>query len=413
MKLTYIRYRAVCPSEQLLFRRLRENGINAEGIVTRGGEVFFSAAFTQKKLIVKTLRGLNCEWSECGQGMIVRLARRLGRRWGLIAGAVVCGIVLISSQYYVINIEVLTDDPEISERVNEVLGECGISAGTYIPSIERVKAERTLRQKVEEISWAGITLADSTVIVDVLENIPEPKRADDHCPSNLTAKYDAVIDKLDILNGTAVKTSGSGVVAGEILVSGIVPVEHITRDKEGRPVTEMTEKYVRSIGNVYGSFSITESFTQPLSDTKLVYLPKEVRRYSLRLFSAEIPLTGRQPKGMLSRTEKLRLISDELPVGIRSYTFTPYSFSTVIYNRKQAEQAARDMEKRYVRNFLDSYEVRGRRERITETADGVTLTVTYDLYGVISEEKPFYIFPKNTAPDTPEPKERSTEYEEN
>ena len=47
MKLTYIRYRAVCPSEQLLFRRLRENGINAEGIVTRGGEVFFSAAFTQ------------------------------------------------------------------------------------------------------------------------------------------------------------------------------------------------------------------------------------------------------------------------------------------------------------------------------------------------------------------------------
>lgn len=413
MKLTYIEYRAVCPNEQQLFRELRDCGINAQGIVMRGGEVFFSAAFTRRKQVEAILTELNSDWSVCGRGMFVRFAEAAGRRYGLMAGAVLCGAALIMSQNYVVNIEVLTDDPDISKRVTEVLSDCGVRAGTYIPSIERVKVERRLRQTVDEISWAGITLADSTVIVDVLENIPEPKRADDHCPSHLVAKYDAVIDKLDILNGTAKETAGSGVVAGEILVSGVVPVEHVTRDKEGRPVTETTEKYVRSIGSVYGSFTITESFTQPLSDTKLIYEPRTKKLYSFQLFSAEIPLYASQPKGMISRSEKVSLISDELPVGIKTTTCTPYGFRTVIYTREQAGQAVRLKEKRYVRNFLDSYKILSRCEKVTESADSVTLTVTYDLYGIISEEKPFYILPKISDGKTPEIQESSTEYEEN
>ncbi len=403
MKLTYISYEAVCPSEQQLYRELKAEGINAAGIVSQNGMVCFSASIIQKRRTEAVLRRLHADWTVSGRGLFVRAAESLGRRAGLLTGAVICGAALIVIQDRVVNIEVLTDDPGIEKRVTEVLSDCGVKPGTYIPSIERSKTERTLRQTVEGISWAGITLTDCSVIVDVLEDIPEPKRADDHCPTHLVAKYDAVVDKPEILNGTLVKPVGSGVVAGEVLVSGVVPVRHVTRDKEGRPVTETTEKYVRSIGKVYGSFTLTESFTQPFEETGLVYSPRQKKIYSIQLFSTELPLYTSFPAGMISRSEKTSLISEELPVGIKTVTCTPYSFRTVLCSREQAEQSARRMEKRYVRNFLDSYQVQDRTEKLTETDTGVTLTVTYRLYGDICEEQPFFVFPqKNKADDTKE-----------
>ena len=80
MKLTYIEYRAVCPNEQQLFRELRDCGINAQGSVMRGGEVFFSAAFTRRKQVEAILTELNSDWSVCGRGMFVRFAEAAGRR---------------------------------------------------------------------------------------------------------------------------------------------------------------------------------------------------------------------------------------------------------------------------------------------------------------------------------------------
>lgn len=394
MKLSCIGYRVVCPSEQLLLRELKAGGVNVTGIVCRDGALYFSVSAYQRRQTERILERQQAQFTVTGQGAAVRALAAAGKRPGLWAGAVIFAAALIMVQNYVVNIEVLSDDPEIRQRVTEVLCDCGVESWTYIPSIERAKTERKLRQTVDGISWAGITLADCTVIVDVLEDIPQPKRTDDHCPTNLVAKHDAVIDKLEILNGTAVKTVGSGVVAGEVLVSGIVPVEHSTRDKDGRPVTETTEKYVRSIGAVYGRFSVSESFTQPLTETELVYSPKTENKYSIQLFSTEIPLYAPLPAGMVSRSDKTSfpdLWGVKVPVGIVKHSCTPYSFRTVMYTAEQAEAQARADKERYERNFLDSYEMLGQQERVTVNADSVTLTVTYDLYGDVCEERAFYI----------------------
>lgn len=403
MKPWYIGFEVVCPSEQLLFRELQRCGTDVIGISRSGGVLRFSVVFTQRRRVEGILDRLKAEHTVCSRGALVRTLDSVKHRLGLAVGSAVCLAALITVQNFVINIEVLSDDPEIQKRVAEVLHDCGVEPGAYIPDIERAKTERQLRQTVEGISWAGITLTDCTVIVDVLDDIPEPKRADDHYPTDLVAKYDAVVDKLEILNGAVVEPVGSGVVAGEVLVSGRVPVERTTRDDEGRPVIERSEKYVRSIGSVYGSFTLTESFTQPLSETKLVYSPKREKRYSLQLFSTEIPLYLSDPDGMVSIDEKLlplKILGEKAPVGLKTCTYTPYSFQTVRYTPEQAEKLARDHAKKYERNFLDSYEIRGRSEKLEKTADGATLTVTYELYGVISEERAFYIFDENKgSPD--------------
>lgn len=396
MKAFYITYFVSEPnfSEQTLVNLLCREHINARGIVRRDGGLTFSVSVTERRRADKILARLKAESNiaDCGAG--VKFFSRLRKRTGLFAGAAVCAAALIAVQMFVVNIEVLTDDPDLQKQITEVLEQNGVRAGSYIPAIERSKVERKLRQSVEEISWAGITLTDSTVIVDIVENIPHNDFADDRLPTNLVAQHDAVIDKLEILNGCAVKTVGSGVVAGEILVSGEVPVERVTRDKEGRPQTEKSEKYVRSIGEVWGTFTLTETFTRPLSETQIVYSPKETTRAKLKIFSAKLPLypNNHGSGGLVSRSEKVispKLFGDSLPVGLVRETLTPYSFETVLYSPEQAAAQTKAAAERYERNFLDKYEIRDRREKLSMTDSGAALTVTYELYGVISREEAF------------------------
>ena len=69
----------------------------------------------------------------------------------------------------VVRFDILSDDENIRKGVMSVLKEEGVETGTYIPSIDLIVTERALKQKVEGISWAGITRKGDTLIIDVIE----------------------------------------------------------------------------------------------------------------------------------------------------------------------------------------------------------------------------------------------------
>lgn len=396
MKPFYITY-LICGqnfSDQKLLSRLSQEHITAQGIVRQGNELTLSVSIFDRHQTEKIFGEFKAESSIAAKGAGVKFFGRLKERAGLFIGAAVCTAALIAVQMFVVNIEVLTDNETLRKQITEALEQNGVKPGAYIPKIERSKVERKVRQSVEGISWAGITLADSTVIVDIVEDIPQPDFTDDRLPTNLVAEHDAVIDKFEVLNGCAVETVGSGVVAGEVLVSGEVPVERVTRDKEGRPQTERSEKYVRSIGRVWGTFTVSETFTQSLSETQIVYSPKKYTRRKLKIFSARLPLyfESSEDEGLVSRSEKVsvpELFGEPLPVGIVRETLTPYGFETTLCTPEQAAARVKAAAKRYERNFLDKYEIRSRTEKLSQTDSGAALTVTYELYGVISREETF------------------------
>ena len=85
---------------------------------------------------------------------------------------------------------------KISEKaLCRYLKEEGVETGTYIPSIDLIVTERALKQKVEGISWAGITRKGDTLISTLLKTEGDTKRESNRYPSNLVACENGVIEK--------------------------------------------------------------------------------------------------------------------------------------------------------------------------------------------------------------------------
>jgi similar to stage IV sporulation protein len=322
-----------------------------------------------------------------------RLLKRVAGRSGLIAGAVMCAVFMLIIRNFVVAIDILSDDTQIQKDIMNVLSDNKIGTGTYIPSIKCVKIERELKQKVSGISWAGISLTDSTLIIDVIENIPQPEKFSGRMPSNLVATHDAVVEDIELYNGRVVKTIGSGVVKGDVLVSGIVYRDR-TKVEDGLLVTEKTEKYVRSIGKIYGTYTDTQTFEQPYSDTKLVVSDNTITKRYLSIFDTQIPLSIGSVNGLYTEDEtysSLKIFGNETPVGISTKKYTEYSFENAVYTKEQAKKQAEEKCTTYEENFLDDCEIKSKNVEVTYEKDKVVLAVTYELYGVISEESKFFI----------------------
>ena len=137
-----------------------------------------------------------------------------------------------------------------------------------------------------------------------------------------------------------------------------------------------------------------QTFTQPLSEVSLVHTGNTLTLRSLRIFGAELPLYTQRPQGYSTVSEEytpLELFGEETPVGVGKEECELCSFSTVRYTEEQAAERTRVLKRNYEKNFLSGCEIRSSSEQLSFENGSAVLTVTYELYGKISEEKQFFI----------------------
>lgn len=384
------------PSAKVL-AGLSEWGLNVRGLNASEEEVRMTVGFMQFRLLKRFAKKMGCQVKVLDKGGLARFFGTLHKRSGLILGAVIWTAFVLAAKDYVLSIEVMTDDERVKSDVLRLLAENGCSAGAYIPDLKKVELERMLKQRTEGVSWAGISVTDSTLIVDVYSNKEQPQMFYNRMPSDLVAVRDAVVERVEVLDGVLVTTVGSGVVRGDKLVSGTVPVTRktVADDPElGRIIVEeQSEKYVRSLGKVYGRYTDEQTFVQPLSETSLVHTGKAVKLKKLRIFGAEIPLYMERPDGYSTLSEgyePLGIAGSELPVGIAYEQCEPLCFSEVRYTEEQAAERVRRLKIAYEENFLSDCEIRSCEEKL-EYRDGcAVLEVKYEVCGLISEEKQFF-----------------------
>ncbi|MCD7740920.1 MAG: sporulation protein YqfD [Ruminococcus sp.] len=388
-----VRYRYLCPNPQRFFSLVKNNGMSIFNIVQNGEVLTLSVGYFSRKRLEKIMCDLGGEFKIIRLGFIGRLFKSLSTRAGLILGAVVSIAFLIIIQDYAVNIEILSDNEDVIYDVKNVLAAEGITAKSRISQINRVELERSIKQKAASVSWAGISICDSTLIIDVIENIDEPDNRSERMPSNLIASHSGVIEDVVLYNGVLVKTVGSGVIKGETLVSGTIEIEK-TSLKEGKVVTETNRKYVRSIGEIYGTYSDTQTFEQSYIDTSIVYTGKSLTKHYLDVFSAEIPLFISSPSGYYSQQSEytsLEILGKQTPVGIRTSSYQEYRLESVMYTKEQAVERVNELKQAYENSFLSNCEIKSERTDIKYTDDGVSLTVTYEIYGLMSEESKLFI----------------------
>lgn len=236
------------------------------------------------------------------------------KRWGLYTGIVLMLVSLIVLSRFVWHIDVSGNERVSSNVILQTLSECGFREGIYKGGINATEIENKVLDKLYDLSWISLNLDGSTAHVEVKERRPTPTVLKDKKPSNLVASRDGIIVKMEITKGKPIAQVGSGVVKGEMLVSGLY------NDKKDNVILEHSSGKVTARVEVNKTFKISRHGTQKISTEKKIL-------YSFVAFNKEFDLSfGGKSNLSKWRSEikknNISILGLKLPFEVVEYTFS-------------------------------------------------------------------------------------------
>lgn len=121
------------------------------------------------------------------------------------------------------------------ETIRDFLEEEGIQYGMRTNQIVCSDLEQAIRIRYPEITWVSAQISGTRLILQVKENFYGTNFVDmENAPGDLIAAEDGVITSMIVRQGTPLVKPGDEVKAGQILVSGRIPIH----DDSGEVVAE-------------------------------------------------------------------------------------------------------------------------------------------------------------------------------
>lgn len=207
-------------------------------------------------------------------------ARRYRRRTGLWVGAALLAAGLLVMGRFVWRVEIRGTEQLDPAVITAALAEYGVHPGVLAGKIDARTVERRMQIRFAEIAWITVNVEGSRVTAIVEEAVPPPAVVEDGIPTNLIAGETGFITRVEVQNGNAVVKPGDSVLAGDLLVSGIMD------NKMGE------SRLAHARGRVYAQVRERLEIFVPYEQRDYLLAGVARRRY-LTVFGMEIPLQGR------------------------------------------------------------------------------------------------------------------------
>lgn len=166
-------------------------------------------------------------------GFEVRIVRRHGapfmlwklrRRYTLLAGLLLCAVLLGLSTLFVWQIDVVGNETVPTSEILAALREEGVDIGTCILDIKNKWISNSMLLRIPELSFITLNSQGSRIEVVVREEIPRPELVDPDVPVAVYAKKAGIITRMEVNEGWAVRQTGETVDVGDELVEPWVPI---------------------------------------------------------------------------------------------------------------------------------------------------------------------------------------------
>ncbi len=242
------------------------------------------------------------------------VVNRYRKRWGLVAGAALMVVLLIYLSGFVWSVDVSGNNRLSQNVILQTLEECGFKNGVKKSKINITSIENEMKSRLYDLSWISINLDGSSAHVEVKERRVIPGMDSDNKPSNLVASTDGKIIRMEITKGKPIAMVGSGVVKGELLVSGLY------NDKKDNVILE------HSRGKVTAEVSISKEFVQSRNGIEKVGTESKTL-YAFEAFCKEIPLHfEKKPKGSewkcQTQENVVKIFGLKFPFKVIKYNFS-------------------------------------------------------------------------------------------
>ena len=223
------------------------------------------------------------------------------KRFGFIVGFAIFIIIIEFLSGYIWNVSIIGNSQVKDAELIQLCENYGIKIGTKISEIDTLKSAQQLLIDHKKLAWASLNIEGTLLTV----NVTETKNSnEDISPSNLVAKADGEIKKIDVTSGTVNVKIGDTVRKGDILVSGII--ENLSSTAFVNSKGTITAFSVREI-------SVTENYRQKVFISTNHFKTRTI----LEVFTFKIPLYLGDNKNTsidTYKSQKIKLLGEELPI---------------------------------------------------------------------------------------------------
>lgn len=246
------------------------------------GSVRFQCASATARRLLAQCKKQGWDVKVTGAYGIPSLFFSLRRRPGLAVGALLAVFLLVLSGRFVWSVQIKGNTALSTEEVLELLDSCGLSVGSYVPTIRAGELENRVLLATDRLSWISVNLDGTVAHVQVIERVEgeyegeAPEKA--KYPANLIAAKDGQIEYLELYRGEAVIKTGQAVKKGDLLVSGI----YDSRTSGFR--------YTRAAGRVYARTEHTFTVEIPLTYEEKTYTAPKTQQITLNFFDFSLKI---------------------------------------------------------------------------------------------------------------------------
>jgi similar to stage IV sporulation protein len=291
--------------------------------LTRNSSIEVTARISIKdfKRIHKIAKTTKCKVKvESKKGFPFLLNRYKKRKIFAITFLVVA-ILIFGLTRFVWNIEIKCDKSEIASNILEILEENGIKEGVAINKIDTQKAINSICMKCSEVSWVGIKISGTSVIVSTQLADLKPEIIDPTAYCDIISDKEAVITKITTLNGTAEVNVGDTVNVGDILVRGII---------EGKYTDP---RNVHAEAEILAKVWYTKEREESLIQNYYELTENTYNNFSIKINNFEINFNKRLPN-----FKKYDTIEANKKIKLFSNLYMPFEFKKTTYIEKNLKQ---------------------------------------------------------------------------
>lgn len=204
-------------NQEKIFNKFSEAGIEIFDLVrTSHSTAFFSITPNNLKKVQSILNENQIKIKKIKKQGFIKLSSAILLRLGILVGFCLSILLLIISNYFIINIKIYGNENLKTEEILNFLKEKNVNSLVLKNSIQSDELEISMLENFNEISMVSIVKKGATLLVNIKEKIPENSLEFE----NIVSEYNGRIIDINLVSGTPKKKAGDIIKIGDILVEG-------------------------------------------------------------------------------------------------------------------------------------------------------------------------------------------------
>ena len=327
------------------------------------------------KKIAKIVRKTKCKMKIIKKKGLPFLFNRYKKRKIFFGFLLFIIIVLSITSNFVWNIQIIQQGDEKIDTSSfyKDIEEAGLKIGIKKSGINTKEIINKIRIKRNDISWLGIEIKGTNVIVKVVKSTEKPEIIDEEDYCNIIANKPGIITKINAQNGSLAVKVGDTVNTGTTLINGWM---------EGK-YTGI--RYVHARGEIQAKVWYEKNKKIAYKTTEKRKTENFEKKYTIKLNNFEINLSKKLPKfeiyDTITEEKKIKIFSDfYLPISIVKTTYNEEIEETKTYNVEEAKiLGVEELEKELEQEIPDKEKIVNKIINTYEHEDGIDVHVTYEV----------------------------------